>query len=170
MPQSVILHEKRETEFRPQDDDPYVRKTAAICVAKLHDINAEMVEDRGFLEQLQVLLLLSGVTASGSRGNATRLQSHGGRQRSRRPGRDPGTKRQTSLRSYQYNRIQAAGRIKRVQRMGTGFSFCFPEAARKLSRYLSWTLWLLMSPPIPPKLRVSYREWCLGCNTPTAQW
>lgn len=37
-----------------QDDDPYVRKTAAICVAKLHDINAEMVEDRGFLDQLKV--------------------------------------------------------------------------------------------------------------------
>lgn len=35
-----------------QDDDPYVRKTAAICVAKLHDINAELVEDRGFLEDL----------------------------------------------------------------------------------------------------------------------
>jgi len=58
MPQSVILHENGEIEFRPQDDDPYVRKTAAICVAKLHDINAEMVEDRGFLEQLQVLFPL----------------------------------------------------------------------------------------------------------------
>lgn len=39
-----------------QDDDPYVRKTAAICVAKLHDINAEMVEDRGFLDQLKGML------------------------------------------------------------------------------------------------------------------
>ncbi|KAL0408173.1 UNVERIFIED_CONTAM: Beta-adaptin-like protein C [Sesamum radiatum] len=29
-----------------KDDDPYVRKTAAICVAKLYDINAELVEDR----------------------------------------------------------------------------------------------------------------------------
>lgn len=37
-----------------QDDDPYVRKTAAVCVAKLHDINPELVEDRGFLEQLRV--------------------------------------------------------------------------------------------------------------------
>lgn len=37
-----------------QDDDPYVRKTAAVCVAKLHDINGELVEDRGFLETLQV--------------------------------------------------------------------------------------------------------------------
>jgi len=40
-----------------QDDDPYVRKTAAVCVAKLHDINAELVEDRGFLDTLKVVLL-----------------------------------------------------------------------------------------------------------------
>ena len=37
-----------------QDDDPYVRKTAAVCVAKLFDINAELVEDRGFLDMLRV--------------------------------------------------------------------------------------------------------------------
>lgn len=39
-----------------KDEDPYVRKTAAICVAKLHDINASMVEDQGFLDQLKELL------------------------------------------------------------------------------------------------------------------
>tara|TARA_B110000977_G_scaffold75465_1_gene101813 strand:- start:9575 stop:12316 length:2742 start_codon:yes stop_codon:yes gene_type:complete len=38
------------------DEDPYVRKTAAICVAKLHDINPELVEDRGFIDQLKELL------------------------------------------------------------------------------------------------------------------
>ncbi|KAH8854408.1 AP-2 complex subunit beta [Schistosoma japonicum] len=38
------------------DEDPYVRKTAAVCVAKLHDINAQLVEDRGFLELLKDLL------------------------------------------------------------------------------------------------------------------
>ena len=37
-----------------QDDDPYVRKTAAVCVAKLYDIAPELVEDRGFLDTLQV--------------------------------------------------------------------------------------------------------------------
>ena len=37
-----------------RDDDPYVRKTAAVCVAKLYDINAELVEDRGFLDALRV--------------------------------------------------------------------------------------------------------------------
>ena len=39
-----------------QDDDPYVRKTAAVCVAKLHDINAQLVEDQGFLDLLKDLL------------------------------------------------------------------------------------------------------------------
>ncbi|KAG6488457.1 hypothetical protein ZIOFF_049700 [Zingiber officinale] len=39
-----------------KDDDPYVRKTAAICVAKLYDINAELVEDRGFLDILKDLI------------------------------------------------------------------------------------------------------------------
>jgi AP-1 complex subunit beta-1 len=39
-----------------KDEDPYVRKTAAVCVAKLHDINAALVEDQGFLDQLKDLL------------------------------------------------------------------------------------------------------------------
>lgn len=34
----------------------YVRKTAAVCVAKLYDINAQLVEDQGFLDQLKDLL------------------------------------------------------------------------------------------------------------------
>lgn len=39
-----------------KDEDPYVRKTAAVCVAKLHDINAQLVEDQGFLDTLKDLL------------------------------------------------------------------------------------------------------------------
>jgi AP-1 complex subunit beta-1 len=39
-----------------RDEDPYVRKTAAVCVAKLYDINAELVEDRGFIDSLRDLL------------------------------------------------------------------------------------------------------------------
>ena len=31
-----------------------MRKTAVVCVAKLYDIAPELVEDRGFLETLQV--------------------------------------------------------------------------------------------------------------------
>eukprot|EP00798_Chlamydomonas_sp_ICE-L_P007115 gene7115-219_t len=39
-----------------KDDDPYVRKTAAVCVAKLFDINPELVDDRGFLDMLRDML------------------------------------------------------------------------------------------------------------------
>lgn len=38
------------------DEDPYVRKTAAICVAKLYDIAPEMVEDDNFIGMLESLL------------------------------------------------------------------------------------------------------------------
>ncbi|TFY79476.1 hypothetical protein EWM64_g4535 [Hericium alpestre] len=34
------------------DDNPYVRKTAALCVAKLYDLKPELVIENGFLEQL----------------------------------------------------------------------------------------------------------------------
>ncbi|KAI5121474.1 hypothetical protein M0805_003930 [Coniferiporia weirii] len=36
-----------------RDENPYVRKTAALCVAKLYDLRPELVMDNGFLEQLQ---------------------------------------------------------------------------------------------------------------------
>ncbi|EMR08424.1 hypothetical protein PNEG_03260 [Pneumocystis murina B123] len=39
-----------------RDSSPYVRKTAAICVAKLFDINPEMAIENGFLEILQELI------------------------------------------------------------------------------------------------------------------
>ena len=39
-----------------KDADPYVRKTAAICVAKLYDISPELVQERGFLDTLQDLI------------------------------------------------------------------------------------------------------------------
>jgi len=39
-----------------RDEDPYVRKTAAVCVAKLYDIAASLVEERGFLETLHDLI------------------------------------------------------------------------------------------------------------------
>lgn len=38
------------------DDNPYVRKTAAICVAKLYDLNPEMCVEQGFLDQLKRLI------------------------------------------------------------------------------------------------------------------
>lgn len=33
-----------------------MRKTAAICVAKLYDINPDLVEERGFLDTLRELI------------------------------------------------------------------------------------------------------------------
>jgi AP-1 complex subunit beta-1 len=39
-----------------RDEDPYVRKTAAVCVAKLYDISPDLVEDRGFLDILRDLI------------------------------------------------------------------------------------------------------------------
>ena len=39
-----------------QDEDPYVRKTAAIAVAKLYDMSPELVQDQGFLDTLKDML------------------------------------------------------------------------------------------------------------------
>lgn len=39
-----------------KDESPYVRKTAAICVAKLFDLNPTMCLENGFLEMLQELI------------------------------------------------------------------------------------------------------------------
>merc|ERR1719437_393174 len=39
-----------------RDDDPYVRKTAAVCVAKLYDIAPDLVVERGFLDTLHDLI------------------------------------------------------------------------------------------------------------------
>ncbi|KAF3662395.1 Beta-adaptin-like protein B [Capsicum annuum] len=38
------------------DDDPYVRKTIAICFAKIYDINDKLAEDGGFLDALKDLI------------------------------------------------------------------------------------------------------------------
>jgi AP-1 complex subunit beta-1 len=39
-----------------RDENPYVRKTAALCVAKLYDLKPELVIDNGFLQQLQDMI------------------------------------------------------------------------------------------------------------------
>ncbi|KDQ52427.1 hypothetical protein JAAARDRAFT_40280 [Jaapia argillacea MUCL 33604] len=39
-----------------RDENPYVRKTAALCVAKLYDLKPELVIENGFLEQLQEMI------------------------------------------------------------------------------------------------------------------
>jgi vesicle coat complex subunit len=39
-----------------RDDNPYVRKTAAICVAKLYDLNPQLTVDNGFVSTLQDMI------------------------------------------------------------------------------------------------------------------
>jgi vesicle coat complex subunit len=39
-----------------RDESPYVRKTAALCVAKLYDLNPSMCIENGFIEQLQEMV------------------------------------------------------------------------------------------------------------------
>jgi AP-1 complex subunit beta-1 len=39
-----------------KDDNPYVRKTAAICVVKLYDLKPELAIDNGFITQLQEMV------------------------------------------------------------------------------------------------------------------
>ena len=39
-----------------EDSDPYVKKTAALCVAKLYDIQPALVMDRGFVDALRKLV------------------------------------------------------------------------------------------------------------------
>merc|ERR1719183_1667329 len=41
---------------RCRDPDPYVRKTSAICIPKVYDINPELVEEQGFIDILKELL------------------------------------------------------------------------------------------------------------------
>ena len=38
------------------DVDPYVRKTAAICIAKLYDMDPQRCEDEGFIERLRRMI------------------------------------------------------------------------------------------------------------------
>ncbi|KAK7300898.1 hypothetical protein RJT34_11749 [Clitoria ternatea] len=47
---------KEVSSLYTDDGDPYVHKTATVCVAKLYDIDAELVEDMGFLEALKDLI------------------------------------------------------------------------------------------------------------------
>lgn len=39
-----------------KDDNPYVRKTAALCVAKLYDIKPELAIEGGFVDSLRELV------------------------------------------------------------------------------------------------------------------
>ncbi|CAK5273004.1 unnamed protein product [Mycena citricolor] len=45
-----------------RDENPYVRKTAALCVAKLYDLKPELVLENGFLDQLHDMISDSNPT------------------------------------------------------------------------------------------------------------
>ena len=67
-----------------RDSDPYVRKTAAISVAKLHAIAPQMVEEQGFIEILQTELISDSnpmVVANSVCALSEILLSSGGRNR-----------------------------------------------------------------------------------------
>ncbi len=42
-----------------RDENPYVRKTAALCVAKLYDLKPELVIENGFLDTLREMIAYS---------------------------------------------------------------------------------------------------------------
>ncbi|EEQ98643.1 beta adaptin protein, putative [Perkinsus marinus ATCC 50983] len=58
---SIKLEQMTEYLLEPlrrccKDQDPYVRKTAAICIAKFFEISPDMVEDQGFVAVLKDML------------------------------------------------------------------------------------------------------------------
>lgn len=62
------------------DEDPYVRKTAAICIAKLYEINPERVEEYGFVDKL-VDLISDGnaMVVSNAIAAITEVENHKGK-------------------------------------------------------------------------------------------
>ena len=59
---SVLDHLTEQLRHHLKDRDPYVRKTAAICVAKLYAADARKAERGGFVELLRGLLADSNAT------------------------------------------------------------------------------------------------------------
>ena len=56
-----------------RDENPYVRKTAALCVAKLYDLKPELVIENGFLETLREMIADSNPMVCSSLPHITRL-------------------------------------------------------------------------------------------------
>lgn len=42
------------------DDDPYVKKTAILCVPKVYEINPELIEENGIIDLLSKILNKEG--------------------------------------------------------------------------------------------------------------
>ena len=58
----VLEHLTEQLRHHLKDRDPYVRKTAAICVAKLYTADSRKAERGGFVELLRDLLVDSNAT------------------------------------------------------------------------------------------------------------
>ena len=59
--------QKYPCESLRKDEEPYVRKTAAVSVAKLHDINATLVEEQVRLYLLRMQLFAGTVLANNNK-------------------------------------------------------------------------------------------------------
>ncbi len=42
------------------DAEPYVRKTAVLCIAKVYEVSPDLVDESGLIKQLQILLEKEG--------------------------------------------------------------------------------------------------------------
>ena len=57
------------------DENAYVRKTAALCVAKIYEVNSERVESIGLLRKLQEMLMDgNGMVVSNATAAITEIQ------------------------------------------------------------------------------------------------
>lgn len=54
-----------------KDSDPYVRKTAAICVPKLFEVSPDLVQDQGFIDYLVSARRTASRTARPGAGGAS---------------------------------------------------------------------------------------------------
>ena len=60
-----------------RDDNPYVRKTAVLCVAKLYDINPVLAVENGFITALQDMVGDSNPSVSRLSGQMTKGDKSG---------------------------------------------------------------------------------------------
>ncbi len=120
-----------------RDENPYVRKTAALCVAKLYDLKPELVLENGFLDQLQEMVSDSNPMVRPSIHRMTVVptnmigcsqysyRAHGYPHLSHVPAAFPLTFRSRVFQHHLDYPCQALDRAERMFRMGkSGYSEC----------------------------------------------
>ena len=126
-----------------KDEDPYVRKTAAVCVAKLYDMNQQMVDDQGFLDLLRDLLADSnGMVKKNFESKRRFVDLSGRRQHRRRVERN--RREIAAFEHFRFERTddqQTDHGDERVHRMGTNLhSRChrqlFHEGRKRNAKHL----------------------------------